>query len=126
MSIIGDADLAERFGSEAAVVLRIAEDAELARPLIDGLPYLRAEVVFAARYEMAQTWTTYSAAARALACWLAKRVSPRPTTSRRCWAMNSDCRQPLGDSKWTRTAHESPTLSRVAHRRRRGKPWPTM
>jgi glycerol-3-phosphate dehydrogenase len=47
--------LAERFGSEADLVLRIAEDTELARPLIDGLPYLRAEVVFAARYEMAQT-----------------------------------------------------------------------
>ena len=37
------------------MVLRIATDAGLARPLIDGLPYLRAEVVFAARYEMAQT-----------------------------------------------------------------------
>jgi glycerol-3-phosphate dehydrogenase len=50
-----DAHLAERFGSETDAVLRLAADAELARPLIPGLPYLRAEVVFAARHEMAQT-----------------------------------------------------------------------
>ena len=47
--------LIERFGSEAIEVLRIAEQPELAQPLIAGLPYLRAEVVFAARHEMAQT-----------------------------------------------------------------------
>jgi glycerol-3-phosphate dehydrogenase len=51
----GSGHLVQRFGSEADTVLRIADDAALARPLIEGLPYLRAEVVFAARYEMAQT-----------------------------------------------------------------------
>ncbi len=30
-------------------------DPELARPLVPGLPYLRAEAVYAARYEMART-----------------------------------------------------------------------
>ena len=49
------AHLIERFGSEAIEVQRIAEQPDLARPLIAGLPYLRAEVVFAARYEMART-----------------------------------------------------------------------
>ena len=49
------AHLIERFGREAVEVLRIAEQPDLARPLIAGLPYLRAEVVFAARYEMART-----------------------------------------------------------------------
>ena len=34
---------------------RSPRNADLAQPLIPGLPYLRAEVVFAARHEMAQT-----------------------------------------------------------------------
>jgi glycerol-3-phosphate dehydrogenase len=33
----------------------IEADPQLGRPLLDGLPYLRAEAVYAARYEMA--WT---------------------------------------------------------------------
>ena len=48
--------LADRFGGEATNVLALAErDATLAEPLITGLPYLRAEVVHAARAEMART-----------------------------------------------------------------------
>jgi glycerol-3-phosphate dehydrogenase len=47
--------LESRFGREAAVVRAIATADELDRPLIPSLPYLRAEVVFAARYEMART-----------------------------------------------------------------------
>lgn len=50
------AHLASRYGSEARVVLAMIEaDPELGQPLVDGLPYLRAEAVFAARYEMAHT-----------------------------------------------------------------------
>ena len=47
--------LAQRYGSEASAIVALARQPELAQPLIPGLPYLRAEVVFAARHEMAQT-----------------------------------------------------------------------
>jgi glycerol-3-phosphate dehydrogenase len=48
--------LLDRYGDEAPAVLAIAErDPALAEPLIPGLPYLRAEAVYAARHEMART-----------------------------------------------------------------------
>jgi glycerol-3-phosphate dehydrogenase len=48
--------LVGRFGSEAVAVRALAEaDPTLATPLVPGLPYLRAEAVFAARHEMACT-----------------------------------------------------------------------
>jgi glycerol-3-phosphate dehydrogenase len=48
--------LADRYGSDARIVLAIAEsDADLAGALVPGLPYLRAEAVFGVRYEMART-----------------------------------------------------------------------
>lgn len=48
--------LAHRYGSEAAEVRSlIALDASLGDPLVPGLPYLRAEAVFAVRAEMATT-----------------------------------------------------------------------
>ncbi len=48
--------LADRYGGEARVVLAMVErDPSLAEPLVPGLPYLRAEAVYAVRYEMAQT-----------------------------------------------------------------------
>jgi len=48
--------LADRYGADARTVLAIAEsDPSLAEPLVRGLPYLRAEAVFAVRYEMART-----------------------------------------------------------------------
>jgi len=50
-----DPHLAPRYGAEAGAVLALSRQPGLARPLVAGLPYLRAEVVFAARYEMAQT-----------------------------------------------------------------------
>ena len=50
------AHLAQRYGTEVDVVLSIAaESPEFARPLIDGLPYLGAEAIFAVRHEMALT-----------------------------------------------------------------------
>ncbi len=46
--------LVSRHGSATRFVLElIAESAELARPLVPGLPYLSAEAVYACRYEMA-------------------------------------------------------------------------
>jgi glycerol-3-phosphate dehydrogenase len=48
--------LANRYGGEARTVLALAEaDPTLAEPLVPGLPYLRAEAVYAARHEMART-----------------------------------------------------------------------
>ena len=47
--------LESRFGSEAPVVRQLAENDDFSAPMIPGLPYLRAEVVFAARHEMART-----------------------------------------------------------------------
>jgi glycerol-3-phosphate dehydrogenase len=48
--------LADRYGADARTVLAIAEsDPDLAAPLVPGLPYLRAEAVFAVRYEMARS-----------------------------------------------------------------------
>ena len=50
------AHLVSRFGSEAgAVAALVAADPGLGRPLVTGLPYLRAEAVHAARAEMART-----------------------------------------------------------------------
>jgi glycerol-3-phosphate dehydrogenase len=56
MSSGPDAHLAERFGGELNSVKElIAQDSTLGEPLINGLPYLRAEAIFAIRNEMAQT-----------------------------------------------------------------------
>ena len=50
------AHLAGRFGSEAAVVAALIDaDPSLSEPLVDGLPYLRAEAIYAVRHEMATT-----------------------------------------------------------------------
>ncbi|HSZ37411.1 MAG TPA: glycerol-3-phosphate dehydrogenase/oxidase [Acidimicrobiales bacterium] len=50
------ARLLGRYGSESPRVLALAEDrAELLEPAVAGLPYIRAELVYAAREEMAQT-----------------------------------------------------------------------
>ncbi|MGW4770962.1 FAD-dependent oxidoreductase [Nocardia sp. NPDC004278] len=48
--------LGERYGTEARFVTDIlAEDPGLGRPIVDGLPYLEAEVVYAARHELARS-----------------------------------------------------------------------
>ena len=48
--------LAGRYGSEARVLdALVAADPSLGEPLVPTLPYLRAEAVYAARYEMART-----------------------------------------------------------------------
>lgn len=51
-----DDHLAGRYGGEAVELLRLIEaDATLGDPLVPGLPYRRAEAVFAVRHEMATT-----------------------------------------------------------------------
>ena len=50
------AHLAGRYGTESAFVSSlIAEDPRLGEPIIDGSPYVKAEVVYAARCELART-----------------------------------------------------------------------
>jgi glycerol-3-phosphate dehydrogenase len=52
------AHLAARYGTEAADVVGIAaHDAALLEPVIDGLPYVGAELIFAARSELAVSLT---------------------------------------------------------------------
>jgi glycerol-3-phosphate dehydrogenase len=49
-----DAHLGDRYGSMAATIDElVAKEADLAEPLVAGLPYLRAEAVYAVRHEMA-------------------------------------------------------------------------
>lgn len=51
-----DPHLADRYGSEARVLRTMIEaDPTLADPLVPGLPYRRAEALYAVRYEMAKT-----------------------------------------------------------------------
>ena len=51
-----DEHLARRYGSEAAAILALADsDPDLTTPLVPGLPYRRAEAVYAVRHEMATT-----------------------------------------------------------------------
>ncbi len=53
---LGVEHLVSRHGGEARTLLAMIErDPSLGRPLVDGLPYLRAEAVYAARYEMARS-----------------------------------------------------------------------
>jgi len=48
--------LANRYGGEARALLAMIElDPGLAQPLVPGLPYLRAEALYAVRYEMARS-----------------------------------------------------------------------
>ena len=47
------AHLVDRFGGEApGVIALLREDPDLSRPLVPGLPYLRAEAVWSARHEL--------------------------------------------------------------------------
>ncbi|MDQ3897867.1 MAG: glycerol-3-phosphate dehydrogenase/oxidase [Actinomycetota bacterium] len=51
-----DGHLERRYGSDARVVSAlIRTDPSLGEPLVPGLPYLRAEALYATRYEMART-----------------------------------------------------------------------
>jgi glycerol-3-phosphate dehydrogenase len=73
--------LAGRYGTEARTVIAMTEaDPELARPLVPGLPYIRAEAVYAARYEMA--WTLEDVLARRTrALFLARDASAAAATA---------------------------------------------
>lgn len=50
------AHLAERYGTESMFVSDIiVEDPEMAKPIVEGFPYLMGEAVYSARHEMART-----------------------------------------------------------------------
>jgi glycerol-3-phosphate dehydrogenase len=75
------AHLAGRYGTEARTVIAMTEaDPHLGRPLVPGLPYLQAEAVYAARYEMA--WTVEDVLARRTrALYLARDASAAAATT---------------------------------------------
>jgi glycerol-3-phosphate dehydrogenase len=53
---VADEHLASRYGNDARTVqAMVAADPSLGAPLVPSLPYLRAEALYAARYEMAHT-----------------------------------------------------------------------
>ena len=53
---VGDEHLRRRYGADARVVeAMVAAAPGLGEPLVPGLPYVKAEAVYAARYEMAHT-----------------------------------------------------------------------
>ena len=50
------AHLADRYGGEARALMGLIQtDPSLGEPLVEGLPYVRAEALFAARFEMARS-----------------------------------------------------------------------
>ena len=56
MLIGNNANLAERFGAEYPQINElVAQNPRLSEPLISGLPYIKAEAIFAVRNEMART-----------------------------------------------------------------------
>jgi glycerol-3-phosphate dehydrogenase len=62
----------DRYGSEARTVIAMMQaDPDLAGPLVDGLPYVRAEAVYAVRYEMG--WTLDDVLSRRTRCLLLAR-----------------------------------------------------
>ncbi|MDQ1446643.1 MAG: glycerol-3-phosphate dehydrogenase [Acidimicrobiaceae bacterium] len=53
---VTDEHLRSRFGGESRVIeAMVAGSPDLGAPLVEGLPYMKAEAVYAARYEMAHT-----------------------------------------------------------------------
>ena len=78
------AHLAGRYGTEArTVAAMVAAEPALAEPLVEGLPYLRAEAVYAARYEMAHTLDdVLSRRTRALLLDREATVAAAPATAR--------------------------------------------
>jgi glycerol-3-phosphate dehydrogenase len=87
-----DDHLTRRFGTDADHVRRLADDdPDLARPLVPGLAYLRAEAVHAARHEMATT----------LIDVLARRTRAHLEDRAACLAAASDVAELLGrELRW--------------------------
>jgi glycerol-3-phosphate dehydrogenase len=80
----GTRTLADRFGGEAQVLLAMVEaDPALGEPLVDGTDYIRAEALYAARYEMARSLTDVLARrTRALLQARAASVTAAPDVAR--------------------------------------------
>ena len=73
--------LANRYGGEARTVIAMIErDPSLGEPLVEGLPYVRAEALYAVRYEMATTVDDILSR-RTRARLLARDASARAATS---------------------------------------------
>jgi glycerol-3-phosphate dehydrogenase len=82
--------LAEKYGSRAKLILALStEDERLMHPIVATYPYIQAEIVYAARYEMASTiqdflarrirleitdWQAAQTAASTVATWMAREL----------------------------------------------------
>ncbi len=101
--------LAGRYGGEARVVeAMIGRDPTLGEPLVPGLPYLRAEAVYAVRYEMARPSTTCSPAGPGRCCSAATPPPAPPRRGRRSSGPSSAGTRPSAAARWTRSAPQRP------------------
>ena len=92
------ARLLTRYGTESPQVLALAQGhPELLQPAVEGLPYTRAELLYAAREEMAQTLDDVLSRRTRAVIQRAQRTidaAPRrPRSSQRTWAGPSPRRQ---------------------------------
>ncbi len=103
-----DAHLASRYGTEAeAVALLAASDPDLARPIVPGLPYVRAEVVHAVRCEMALTVDDVLSRRTRARLLAATTPAAWPTTLVRSSQQSSDGPTPSADARSPRSTSPS-------------------
>ena len=82
--------LVGRYGGEAPRVLSlVSRTTRLGEPLVPGLPYLRAEAVYAVRYEMATTLDDILSRRTRAGCWPATPPPRRPTRWPAWWPPSS-------------------------------------
>ncbi|GAA1079216.1 glycerol-3-phosphate dehydrogenase/oxidase [Nocardiopsis composta] len=107
------AHLGERYGTEARFVTDlVAEDPSLGEPVVEGLPYLKAEVVHALRHEMARgVDDVLSRRTRA-------RLMARDASAAAAAEVGRICRRELGLSEEEAAAQVEQYTSAVARERR--------
>ncbi|GAA3725518.1 glycerol-3-phosphate dehydrogenase [Spinactinospora alkalitolerans] len=107
------AHLGERYGTEARFITDLViEDPPLGEPVVEGLPYLKAEVVYAVRHEMARSVDdVMSRRTRA-------RLMARDASAEAAAEVGRLVQQELGLSDEQTTAQVEQYTSAVAHERR--------
>jgi len=104
------AHLGERYGTEARFVSDILQaDPALARPIVEGLPYSEAEIVYAARHEMAGSVDDV------LSRRIRARLMARDASVRAAARVGQILQAELGLSEHTVAQQVSDYLSAVAH-----------
>ncbi|SOY61522.1 Glycerol-3-phosphate dehydrogenase (plasmid) [Cupriavidus taiwanensis] len=104
------AHLGERYGTEARFVSDILQaDPALARPIVEGLPYTEAEIVYAARHELAGTVDDI------LSRRLRARLMARDASARAAARVGQILQAELGLSEAVVARQVSEYLAAVAH-----------